>query len=97
MFLFAHMAYGLSAHLQSTYNNVQAVVNNAGTPFDNSQWWYGVTFPDWNGLRVEQDPVYVAYTNMAEIPEGRDGIFGAILLVAGLAVVVVVVIIWRRR
>jgi len=97
VFLFAHMAYALSAQLQSTYNNVQAMVNNAGTAFDNSQWWYAVTFPDWNGLRIQQDPVYVAYTSIAQGPTEPPRTLGLILVVGTVAVVIVVVVIWRRR
>jgi len=65
IFLFAHMGYALSEQLQNTYASVTEMVENAGTAFDNSQWWYGVNFPTWNGLRIEQDPVYTAYTNLA--------------------------------
>jgi hypothetical protein len=94
--LFAHMAYGLSTQMQSTYANVAAMVNNVNTAFTNTNWWYAVTFPTWNGLRVEQDPVYTAYTDLAvtttDTPEG--GIFGLILIVGVIAVIIVLI---RRR
>lgn len=93
-FLFAHMAYGLSAQIQSMYTSPADLAVHASTAFHNSQWWYGVTFPDWNGSRIEQDPVYVAYTNLAETGEEGGGIFVLLLIVAG---VVAVIYILRRR
>jgi hypothetical protein len=93
--LFAHMAYGLSTQMQNTYANVNAMVTNVNTAFANTNWWYGVTFPTWNGLRVQQDPVYVAYSNLAvsgSEPEG--GIFALILIVGAVAVIIILV---RRR
>ncbi len=100
VYLFSHMAYGLSTHIQSTYTGPADLVSHAGTAFDNSQLWYGVTFPDWNGSRIEQDPVYTAYTNLAmtttttggDTPE--NGILGLILIVGVIAIIVVLI---RRR
>jgi len=93
--IFAHMAYGLSTQVQNTYSSVQELVNNAPTAFHGSTWWYAVTFPEWHGLRVQQDPVYVAYTNLeaGDTPSG-DSIFGLILIVGVIAVIVVLI---RRR
>ncbi|TFG95994.1 hypothetical protein E4H12_12060 [Candidatus Thorarchaeota archaeon] len=95
--LFAHMAYGLSTQLQSTYTTVGGMVANVNTAFTNTNWWYAVTFPTWNGLRVEQDPVYIAYTNLATLDgdPGGSGGFVAILLIA--AGVLAVIWILRRR
>jgi len=97
--LFAHMSYGLSSQMQSTFPTVGGMVANVTTTFTNTNWWYAVTFPTWNGLRVEQDPVYVAYTNRAlmittttDIPE--DGILGLILIVGVIGIIVVLI---RRR
>lgn len=93
--LLAHMAYGLSAQIRSTYTSVGdlAVHAVAGTAFHNSNWWYAVTFPEWNGLRVQQDPVYTAYTNLAA---GSGGGVVVVLLLAVVGVLVVVYIIRRR-
>ena len=92
-FVFAHMAYGLSAQLRATYSSVPDMVSHVGTAFHNSQWWYGVTFPTWNGLRVQQDPTYVAYTNL-----GNAGTSGAgILVVAAVVIGVVALAIFARR
>ncbi|MFX1603597.1 MAG: hypothetical protein ACFFCK_08940, partial [Promethearchaeota archaeon] len=92
VWLFAHMAYGLSAQVRAMYTGPADLVAHAGTAFHNSQWWYGVTFPEWNGLRVEQDPVYVAYTNLAGTAGG--GVF--FLLILGVGVVGVIVLVRRR-
>jgi hypothetical protein len=93
--LFAHMSYGLSAQLQSTYSTVGGMVTNVNTAFTNTNWWYAVTFPEWNSLRVEQDPVYVAYTNLNAAPDdGGGGVLALILIVGVVAVIFVMV---RRR
>lgn len=84
--LFAHMAYGLSAQLRNTYATVGAMVNNVNTAFTTTSWWYAVTFPTWNGLRVEQDPVYVAYTNIGMVGPNNFIVFG-LIIVGALAVV----------
>jgi hypothetical protein len=89
------MGYALSDQLQNTYASVTEMVENAGTAFDNSQWWYGVNFPTWNGLRIEQDPVYTAFTNLAVPDDSGGGIAG--LLIIGLVAVVIVLAIRRRR
>jgi hypothetical protein len=92
---FAHMAYGLSAQMQNTYANVGAMVNNVNTAFANTNWWYAVTFPTWNGLRVEQDPVYVAYTSLGLVGgDDSGGVIGLILIVAGIVAVIWII---RRR
>jgi hypothetical protein len=93
--LFAHMAYGLSTQLQSTYATVGGMVSNVNTAFTNTNWWYAVTFPTWNGLRVEQDPVYVAYTNLAAEPTGDSGGVVVVLLVVGI--IGIIVMLRRRR
>lgn len=92
--LFAHMAYGLSAQLRATYVNVQQMVSNVGTAFHNSQWWYAVTFPEWNGLRVQQDPTYVAYTN---VMSGQTSGVGIIVVAAVVIGVVALAVFARRR
>ena len=93
--LFSHMAYGLSDKLRSDYATVgdMVVATIAGTAFHNSNWWYAVTFPEWNALRIEQDPVYVAYTNLYAAPGGDGGILVVLLAVGVIGIVVVM----RRR
>ncbi|RLI55648.1 MAG: hypothetical protein DRO87_08770 [Candidatus Thorarchaeota archaeon] len=88
--IFARMAYGLSSQLRNTYNTVGDMVTNVNTAFTNTHWWYAVTFPTWNGLRVQQDPVYVAYTNMALEGGGSNLLILGALLVGLLAVIIIV-------
>jgi hypothetical protein len=99
-FIFAHMAYGLSERVRTIYSSVSDMARGTlnGTAFHNSNWWYAVTFPEWHGLRVQQDPVYVAYTSLANVPitEGDSGGVVA-LLVIGVGVIAVIWIIRRRR
>jgi hypothetical protein len=92
--LFAHMAYGLSTQLQNTYATVGGMVSNVNTAFTNTNWWYGVTFPEWDGLRVEQDPVYTAYTNLSMEPDTGGGGIAIVILAVG---VIAVIVIMRRR
>ncbi|MHA1930406.1 MAG: hypothetical protein ACTSV2_17680 [Candidatus Thorarchaeota archaeon] len=108
IFLFAHMAYGLSDYVQSEYASPAALVNDAGSAFTSSQYWYDVTFPEWNGLRVEQDPVYVAYTyapsgyisTSTTTPTSTvtdDGAGGVIFLGLLVVAVIAIVVLIRRR
>jgi len=94
-FLLAHMAYGLSAQIRSMYTSVGDMAAHASTAFHNSNWWYAVTFPEWHGLRIQQDPVYTAYTNLAVEPDNGGGI--VVLLLLAVGVLAVVFIIRRRR
>ena len=98
-FLFAHMAYGLSEDVRGRYSSVEDMAQGAlnGTAFVNSDWWYAVTFPEWNGLRVQQDPVYVAYTNLSSLTvtdSDGGGLVALLLIVVGI-----IAIVWfvRRR
>lgn len=61
-FIFAHAAYGLSEDIRAEFDNPADLAQNYTTSFHSSQWWYAVSFPEWNGLRIQQDPVYVAYS-----------------------------------
>ncbi len=88
--IFASMAYGLSSQLRNTYNTVGDMVTNVNTAFTNTHWWYAVTFPTWNGLRVQQDPVYVAYTSMSIEGGGGNLLMLGALLVGLLAVIIIV-------
>ncbi len=99
-FIFAHMAYGLSEGVRGVYSSIGDMTRGAlnGTAFVNSDWWYAVTFPEWNGLRVQQDPVYVAYTNLATtiVADGDGGGVVALLLIV-VGVIAVIWLIRRRR
>ncbi|MDF1541430.1 MAG: hypothetical protein P1Q69_21200 [Candidatus Thorarchaeota archaeon] len=61
-FIFAHAAYGLSSDIRSQFASVGDLAQNYTKSFHSSRWWYAVSFPEWNGSRIQQDPVYTAYT-----------------------------------
>jgi len=95
--LFSHMAYSLSEKLRTDYPTVGAMVSAtvAGTAFHNSNWWYAVTFPEWNALRVQQDPVYVAYTNLNAEPDSGAG--GIVVIILAVGIIAVIMVMRRRR
>jgi len=95
--LLSHMAYGLSEKLRTDYPSVGAMVSAtvAGTAFHNSNWWYAVTFPEWNALRVSQDPVYVAYTNLNAEPDSGAG--GIVVIILAVGIIAVIMVMRRRR
>ncbi|MHA1740735.1 MAG: hypothetical protein ACTSVD_01450 [Candidatus Thorarchaeota archaeon] len=103
-FLFSHVAYGLSETVRSRYGSVTNLVANATKEFHSSQWWYSVTFPKWNGLRVHQDPTYVAQTNLAQTTSTTTGatitfpkIPTSYLIIGGIVVIVVIALVMKRR
>ena len=107
-FLFAHAAYALSPNIRNQFGTVGDLAQNYTTSFHSSQWWYGVSFPEWNGLRVQQDPVYVAYSNIHTMdytttttdtePGDPDDGAGGLLFIAIIAVGVLCVVgILKRR
>ena len=66
--------------------------------------WYAVTFPSWEGYRVEHDQTYTAYTSFEagskvadDDDDGDTPGFGAVAVLAGMGVVVVVMAVLRRR
>jgi hypothetical protein len=63
---FSVFAYGLSDHIQAHYASPKALAQDSLKPlnqkgFRRAALWYAVSFPGWNGFRVEHDPVYTAY------------------------------------
>ncbi|MBD3407664.1 MAG: hypothetical protein GF411_16220 [Candidatus Lokiarchaeota archaeon] len=93
--LFSHMAYGLSRQVRRTYNSVNNLVRNSAAAFHDSQWWYAVTFPEWNGYRIQQDPVYTAYTNLSEDVSG--GRTGFLLIAVGIIALLAIAVVVKRR
>ncbi len=98
-------AYALSDYVQSRYSGPADLAARSLLPanedgFNANPLWYAVSFPQWNGYRVEHDPVYTAYTNI-NAPEGAEpfnaGGLVAILLLLAIVVVVVALLASRRR
>ncbi len=91
-------AYAMSPTLQDLYDNPADVMEHADTAFTGNALWYGIAFSEWEGYRIEHDPVYTAYSNIGQIPTG-PGIPGfpieAILI--GLVTSLLLVFVVRRR
>ena len=101
-------AYGLSDYVQSAYDSPLDLCERSLVPtnedgFNANPLWYAVSFPQWEGYRVVHDPVYTAYTNIAEAPEETgDGEFNPaglvlLVLVVVVAVVAIVALATRKR
>jgi len=99
--IFVTFAYAMSDYLQDTYTGPLALWNAGQNQFTSGAFWYAVTFPDFRGLRVEHDPVYTAYTDLAGLvsEDGDDEQQAAIggVIVLALILLVAVVLIRKRR
>lgn len=90
--IFSVFAYAMSAYLQTLFDGPLEVYYHADTVFNTAAFWFGITFPESNGYRVEHDPVYIAFSNIGQFPNPIGIIiFGTVALV-GLIVVVLMVI-----
>jgi hypothetical protein len=108
--VFSFMAYGISEYVQEVYNSPRELKDKSLNPFNRygfraSALWYVVCFPEWNGYRIEHDPVYTAYASSKEAisdPEEKKPDSGACSSAYGLiavmfAVPAVVIIKNRKR
>ena len=106
--VFSFMAYGISDTVQKLYTSPRDLKDKSLNPFNKygfraSALWYVVCFPEWNGYRIEHDPVYTAYaspTAQAEPEEEDDGggaCGSSIILVSMLFVAPGVVMLKDRR
>jgi len=96
-------AYALSDYVQSQYDGPLDLATRSLLPankqgFNAYPLWYAVSFPEWNGYRVEHDPVYTAYTNINvdqgeedETPLDIAGLAGLIVLLLLVVVIIAVV------
>ncbi len=94
--LLATFAYSLSGYLQSHYSGPADVLTHGVDSFKGATLWYGVAFSDWRGLKIYQDPAYVAYTNLSEASAPRSGLLGIIVL-GGVVLLAVVVLLKKRH
>jgi len=95
----ATMAYALSPDLQARYDGPLDLFLTGGHEFLTSTLWYAVSFPRWDGYRVEHDPVYTAYMappTTASTPNFA-AIAGLLLLIMIIIVVVAVVVVAASR
>ncbi len=66
------------------------VYNHAENVFNTAAFWFGITFPESNGYRVEHDPVYTAYSNIGQ----ETSTLG--LIIIGTVVLIVLIIVVLR-
>ena len=97
-------AYAMSKDVRSKYTGPSDLMNRSLDPtnkqgFNAHSFWYAVAFPGWNGYRIEHDPVYTAYTNIAaeKSANGNANPGGIIVLGAIIAVVVVAIAVVATR
>ncbi|MFX0078501.1 MAG: hypothetical protein ACFE8O_04620 [Candidatus Hermodarchaeota archaeon] len=90
--IFSIFAYAMSDYLQNLFTSPLDVLNHADTIFNTAAFWFGITFPESNGYRVEHDPVYTAFSNIGQFasPIGLV-ILGSVALIALIIVVLQVI------
>jgi hypothetical protein len=70
--LMSIMAYGISDSVQKEYKSPKDLKDRAIFKFKATPLWYAVAFPEWDGYRIEHDPVYTAYTHFSAPEEESD-------------------------
>ncbi len=95
----ATVAYALSPDLQARYSGPLDLYLHGSSSFLTSTLWYAVSFPRWDGYRVEHDPVYTAYLIPPEVPGTLAPYIGVLLLllIASTVIAVVVFAATRRK
>jgi hypothetical protein len=90
--IFSIFAYAMSDYLQTLFSGPLDVFNHADTIFNSAAFWFGITFPESKGYRIEHDPVYTAFSNIGQFasPTGLV-ILGSIALIALIIVVLQVI------
>ncbi|MFX0167807.1 MAG: hypothetical protein ACFE89_08855 [Candidatus Hodarchaeota archaeon] len=93
--IFSIFAYAMSPYLQELFPGPLSVYENKDLVFNSAAFWFGITFPESHGYRVEHDPVYIAFSNIGQAPS----LFGLILLgtVSLIALIVVVIRVIRSN
>lgn len=100
--IFCTAAWAVSEHLQSIYTGPKALWQSAPlTIFMATPLWYATSFPGWKGYRVEHDPTYTCYANVAHetVPpeEPRAPGFEAVVMLTAIAIPTVVYFTMGRR
>ena len=87
------MAYALSPDLQSRFSGPSDLLARGATQFYTSSLWYAVSFPRWDGYRVEHDPEYTAYMAAPDTTRSLGSLMGLLLIMVFLVAIVAVIII----
>lgn len=96
--LFTTVCYAMTDHYQKLFKNPQVFAFFAQFMFKFGHFWYAVAFPQWNGYRIEHDPVYTAF--VGENPAGQaeeDEAPGFEAVTLFIAAAVVVPVLRRKR
>ncbi len=89
MDIFCTAAWAVSESLQDIYVGPKALYQAAPlTIFVATPLWYATAFPGWGGYRVEHDPTYTAYADVAyeTPPEEKAPGFEATIVLMAIAV-----------
>ncbi len=97
--LFTLTCYAMTDYYQTLFKNPQVFMFFAAHAFKFGHFWYAVAFPEWNGYRIEHDPVYTAYISPKEAEDEDEGTpgFEAGLIFLSMAVVIPISAKRRRR
>ena len=95
----ATLAYALSRDVQSRYSGPLDLYTNGSADFTAAHMWYAVSFPRWDGYRVEHDPVYTGFLATSTAGTNLGPVLGLLILLVLVATVVVVIaaVVGRRR
>jgi hypothetical protein len=86
--IFSIFAYAMSDYLQRIFDGPLDVYNHAENVFNTAAFWFGITFPEARGYRVEHDPVYTAFSNIGQ----SAGVFGLVLIASVVLVALIIVV-----
>ncbi len=82
----------MSSYLQRIFDGPLDVFNHADNVFNTAAFWFGITFPESHGYRVEHDPVYTAFSNIGQAASSIGLIIiGTVALIALIVVVLRVI------
>jgi hypothetical protein len=88
--LFSLMSYALSENIQEQYSNPKELRESWWLNYANTaHLWYAVSFPGWQGYRVEHDPTYTAYFGAAtdDMVDEENGPCASTVILVGAAFV----------
>jgi hypothetical protein len=88
--VFCTAAWAVSDSLQDTYTSPRALWNAARwTFFVAPPLWYATSFPGWQGYRIEHDPTYTGYADVAyevEPPARKAPGFSMAIVMVAIAI-----------
>ncbi|MFX1562052.1 MAG: hypothetical protein ACFFDP_01960 [Promethearchaeota archaeon] len=92
--IFCIFAYAMSSYLQDLYDSPLDLYDHASTAFNAAPLWYGIAFPEFDGYRIEHDPVYTAYSNIGSftVQPGTPKWWGLVILTGSTLVVLIALV-----